>query len=148
MIPDENYDDYEEDEEDELDFEVEADPSLTYAMNIADSDGADNTFVGKVDEEEAIRQAILKIIQTERYEYEIYSENYGIELQDLFGEPMIYVMSEVKDRITDAVTADDRIESVDDFDVKQTGKRSLLVSFTATLDQTGEEIEVESEVEY
>ena len=89
----------------------------------------------------------MKIINTERYEYEIYSWDYGIELQDLFGKPITYCMSEIKDRITEALLADDRIESVDDFSVERVGKRNLFVKFTATMEQDGEQVEVESEVE-
>ena len=36
-----------------------------------------------MDETEAVRQAAIKILNTERYENEIYSWNYGIELKDL-----------------------------------------------------------------
>ena len=148
MIPNnENYDD-ELDEDTVADFSIEAMPSLTYAMNIKDAelDEHKNLFVGKVDGTEAIRQAVMKILNTERYEYEIYSWDYGIELQDLYGQPLLYCMSEIKARITAALLADDRIESVENFDVKRTGKRSLLVAFTVvTADQ--EEIDMESEVE-
>lgn len=141
MIPDENYEELEDDLD--SDFEIEADSSLTYAMNISD---AGNTFVGRVDDEDAMRQAILKIINTERYEHEIYSWDYGIELQDLFGQPITYCMSEVKDRITEALLADDRIESVEDFTVERIGKRDLFVSFAVVLEQGGK-IEIESEVD-
>lgn len=143
MIPNGDYGD---EEGLEPDFEIESDPSLTYAMRIADSDKGRNAFVGRADDEAAIRQAVLKILNTERYEYEIYSWDYGIELQDLFGQPMAYCMSEIKDRVTEALTADDRIESVDNFTVERVGKRALHVTFTVTTEQ-GEEIGMESEVE-
>ena len=119
MIPEnENYENFDEDEEDDIDegFDVGSEPSLTYAMNLDR-----HVFVGKVDETEAIRQSVIKILNTERYEHEIYSWDYGVELQDLYGKPMPYVMSEVKQRVIEALTADDRIESVDDFTVKRTG---------------------------
>lgn len=148
MIPnDENYDD-ELDEDTIADFAVETMPSLTYAMNIKDAelDEHKNSFIGRVDDTEAIRQAVMKILSTERGEYEIYSWDYGIELQDLYGQPMLYCMSEVKVRITEALLADDRIESIENFDIQRTDKRTLLVMFTVvTADQ--EEIEMESEVE-
>lgn len=78
-----NYED--DDEEQDTDFELERDPSLTYAMQIGTVDKEPSIFVGKVDGTEADRQAILKILNTERYENEIYSWNYGIETQDLRG---------------------------------------------------------------
>lgn len=141
MIP--NDENYEEEMEDDLDtdFETGNDPSLTYAMNLDR-----NIFVGKIDDVEAIKQAVLKIINTERYEYEIYSWDYGIELQDLYGESIPYVMSEIKQRITDALTADDRIDSVDDFTVERVGKHVLHITFTVITIQ-GDEFETESEVE-
>lgn len=146
MIPNnENYDD-ELDEELDSDFEEETEPSLTYAMKLTDEENEEDSFVGKVDDVAAIEQAILKLIHTERYEYEIYSWDYGIELNDLIGQPIPYVMSEVKQRITDAVTADDRIESVEDFEISQVSRHVLFCTFTAVTIQ-GDEINIESEVE-
>ena len=144
MIPEnENYENFDEDEEDDIDegFDVGSEPSLTYAMNLDR-----HVFVGKVDETEAIRQSVIKILNTERYEHEIYSWDYGVELQDLYGKPMPYVMSEVKQRVIEALTADDRIESVDDLTVKRTGKHTLHLTFTVTTVQE-DEFEMESEVE-
>lgn len=139
MIPNfENYEDYEDDEL-ESDFELETEPSYTYAMQIPADEVRECRFVGKVDDVEAKQQAILKIVNTERYEYEIYSWDYGIELKDLYGMPIPYVMSEIKERITDAITADDRFESVDDFDVEQADRHTIHCTFTVTT-ADGEEI--------
>ena len=146
MIPNNNNYDEELDEEQETDFDIEKEPSLTYAMRITDRVDKDNIFLGKVDEEEALRQAILKIIHTERYEHEIYSWDYGIELQDLIGEQIPYVMSEIKRRIEEALTADERIDSVEDFTVEQIEKRALYITFTVITTE-GEKIEgLETEV--
>ena len=70
------------------------------------------------------------MIMTERYKYVIFSKNYGIELEDLFGMPMTYVIPEVQRRITETLTWDTRIKSVDKFTFKVTG-HDLLVTFTA-----------------
>lgn len=123
------------------DFSGEAGPLLTYSMNIGK-----HTFVGRVDNTEAIRQSILKMVNTERYEHEIYSWDYGIELRDLYGKSMPYVMSEVKRRITDALNADERIEAVNDFTIEQVGKNALHCKFTVTTIQE-ETFRIESEVE-
>lgn len=148
MLPSsENYEDDEYDEESEADFDVETEPSRTYAMVLSKDVGKKGIFLGIVDEEEALRQAIMKIISTERYAYEIYSWDYGIELSDLIGKPMNYAMSEVKLRIEDALTADDRIEAVEDFQVTRIGKNMLHVTFTV-ITAEGETIEgIETEVE-
>ena len=92
------------------DFEIEEQPSFTYKMQ------TDTNLVrGYTDGLEAVKQAIFKIIMTERYQYIMYSWNYGIELQDLFGEPVTYVCPELKRRISEALLWDERIRSVDNF---------------------------------
>lgn len=146
MIP--NNDNYDEelDEEFESDFILEEEPSLTYAMQVSDDIEKDSTFLGTVDDEDAIKQAILKILNTERYDFEIYSWDYGVELQDLVGKSMTYVLSEIEQRIEDAVTADDRIDKIEDFNAVAIDKHTIYVSFTAVTVQQ-DEIEIESEVE-
>ena len=146
MVPKNENDDGWQEEEEELDFTMETEPSLTYAMKVNPDETKDSIFVGRVDETEAVRQAVMKILNTERYENEIYSWDYGIELQDLFGMSMAYVMSEIKLRIEDALLADDRIASVGGFEVERTGKRTIHCSFTVTTVQ-GEEIEEETEID-
>lgn len=84
---------------------------------------------GYVDSKEAVMQAVYLILSTERYKFIIYSWDYGVELVDLFGAPMPYVMSELPNRIKDALTQDDRIDDVVDFEFTQSGKR-LHVRFT------------------
>lgn len=109
------------------DFEYEKQPDLTYKLNIeAERIG------GFVDELEAYKQAIYKILNTERYDYIIYSWNYGIELKDLFGQPIPYVIPELERRITEAVMADDRTESVSNFEFDTPKRRVVHVKFTAT----------------
>lgn len=51
---------------------------------------------GKVDGIKALEQAIYKILNTERYEYPIYSFAYGVELNKLIGKEQPYVRSELK----------------------------------------------------
>lgn len=92
-------------------------PSYTFRVKY-ETDGQLN---GYCDELEAMRQAIYKIINTERYQYLIYSWNYGIELADLFGQPIPFVYAEIQRRITEALLQDDRITDVYDFDFSSTG---------------------------
>lgn len=92
-------------------------PSLTYAVDFYN----DNQIKGYCDELEAMKQAIYKIINTERYKYAIYSWNYGIELTDLIGQPIPYVYAELQRRITEALEQDDRIEAVTDFSFSNSG---------------------------
>lgn len=65
---------------------------------------------------EALKQAIYLILHTERYKHPIYSWRYGIELLDLIGFDPLLAIPEIKRRITEALTQDDRILSVDEFE--------------------------------
>ena len=99
----------------------------TYKVEVL-NEGEDR-INGFIDELESIKQAIYFILSTERYKYLIYSWDYGVELYDLIGKPMPYVMSELPRRITEALTQDNRIDDVVDFEFKKNGKK-LHVTFT------------------
>ena len=107
------------------DLEVEAQPSKNYKMYLEQ-----NIINGFCNELEAMQQVIYKILNTERYQCIIYSWNYGIELLDLYGEPVTYVCPELQRRITEALLQDDRIESVDNFEFNTSEKRTVKVTFT------------------
>lgn len=105
-------------------FEITEQPTKNYKMILNT-----NRVCGCVDGQEAMKQVIYKILNTERYQYIIYSWNYGIELQDLFGEPVSYVCPELERRITEALTQDDRIASVDSFTFDTSKRKIIAVSF-------------------
>lgn len=109
----------------DVDLEEEIEPHKTYRMNFKD-----NNIEGFVDGKDAIRQAIYKILGTERYAYPIYSWDYGIELSDLYGEDVSYVCSELEDRITEALTQDERVTDVVDFEL-DIRKGTINVRFAA-----------------
>lgn len=90
--------------------------SDSYRMNIAKE-----RIKGDVQGAEALAQACYKALNTERYAYVIYSWNYGIELQDLFGKPIPYVFAVLPGRITDCLIQDDRINGVTDFELSNKG---------------------------
>lgn len=116
----------------------------SYRVIITESKYEDDRISGYVDDLEAIKQTIYFILSTERYEYIIYSWDYGIELKDLFGKPMSYIISELPRRITEALTTDDRIEDVTDFEFEK-HKNILGVTFTVvtTVGNTTAKVEVE-----
>ncbi len=120
------------------DFEYEKMPSYTYCLDIGK-----NGIKGKCDGMAAIKQAIYKILNTERYESEIYSWNYGVELKGLFGKPISYVIPELKRRIKEALIQDDRIDEVDSFEFQQK-KEKILIQFTVhtSIGEIGYEWEV------
>lgn len=70
---------------------------------------------------EALKQAIFKILATERYEYQIYSFAYGIAWKNLIGEERPYVRAEMKRMIQEALLRDSRILEVDGFEFEFTG---------------------------
>lgn len=97
-------------------FEIREQPSKTYFME-KDTE----RIRGFADNIDSMKQAIFKILNTERYQYVIYSWNYGIETLDLYGKSVSYVKSELKRRISEALLWDSRIESVDDFEFSVNG---------------------------
>lgn len=102
----------------------ERQPSLTYGLDIEKG-----RIFGKVDGIEAVKQAIYKILSTERYRHLIYSWNYGAELTSLIGQPASYVVSELKRRVTEALMQDDRVTGSDAFSfITEKGKAQA--SFT------------------
>lgn len=111
------------DDIDLMEFAIEEQPSYTYKLDIDRG-----RIRGMTDEADAMLQAVYLSLSVERYQYPIYSFNYGVELADLIGQPKDYVMSEVKRRITEALTQDDRIESVDEW-AFETTKKSVIVTF-------------------
>lgn len=115
-------------------------PSNTYKIVIS----ADRVN-GYTDDLDAIVQAVYLILSTERYQFIIYSWDYGVELLDLIGKPMPYVMSELPRRIKEALTQDDRIEDVVDFEFEQQGNR-LHTKFTVVSNVGNLPTELEVEV--
>lgn len=116
--------------------EAEEEPSLTFRL-----DENSKRIIGKIDELDAIRQAIYCILRTERYQYEMYSEDYGCELQDLIGQPVPLVFVNLQDNIRDALMADERILAVDQFQFEEVGRGAVAVSFVVETELG--EIEIE-----
>ncbi|AXB65797.1 DUF2634 domain-containing protein [Clostridioides difficile] len=110
MLPSDNLE-YDIEDVSIINFDVRQEPSKTFKLNIEK-----NKVDGICDDVEALKQAIFLILNTERYEHLIYSRNYGVELNDLIGEPISYVIPELERRITEALIQDDRIENVDNFE--------------------------------
>ena len=123
---------------------VEVTPAADHPTRTYKADFETGRVAGFVDETEAMKQAIYKILQTERFEYLIYSWNYGIELNAVVGKSFQVFASEIKRVIREALLADSRITDVTDFEVAQIDKRTVSVKFTA--ETIFGEIPIESEV--
>ena len=115
-------------------------PNRTYKVEFETT----NRINGYADGLNAIKQAIYLMLSTERYTSVIYSWDYGVELIDLIGKPMPYVMADLPRRIKEALTQDNRIDDVVNFEFERKGKK-LHATFTVVtnLGNIPSELEVE-----
>lgn len=83
-----------------------------------------NTEAGQIAGEdgglEAMRQAVEIILTTKRYDYQIYTDNFGVEFDDLVGAEPDYIRATFPTRVRDAFSVDNRILSA----------RNLVYSFS------------------
>lgn len=100
-------------------------PSTTYKLDLQTG-----RIGRKIDGLEAAIQAVTKIFMTERYAHVIYSGDYGVELESLIGKEFEYVESDIRRRLEEAVTPDDRIQGITDLTTERSGKNNLIVNCT------------------
>lgn len=98
-------------------------PSLTLKI-----DFDKGCLSGFTDGTEALKQAVICRLTTEREQFSIFSETYGLPMNELLGQsaPLVYVS--VANAITETLLEDDRITSVSDF-VFNTDSKSVSVNF-------------------
>lgn len=82
---------------------------------------------GIIDDYDAIKQAVDKILNTERFVFPIYSENYGSDLNDLIGQDFDYIKVEAERMLDEALRADDRVTGVYVDDVTKVNDDSVLI---------------------
>lgn len=78
---------------------------------------------------DAIVQDVKFALSTERNKYPIMGPNFGVTFDDLIGQDMTYVRAQVKRRILDALSIDDRIQSITSFEFETPEPGTLVVSF-------------------
>ena len=113
-------------------------PSRTYCV-----DFGSGRVVGYTDGIDAVKQAIVLILNTERFRHLIFSWNYGSELNEVIGMDTALAESEIKRIITEALMQDDRITSVDDFSFSRHGRSAVTAAFTVTTIYGGFEFSME-----
>ncbi|MCJ0586501.1 DUF2634 domain-containing protein [Enterococcus cecorum] len=86
--------------------------------------------IGWIDNKQALRQAVEKLLHTERFMYEIYTDEYGIELQGLIGASFELVEAEISRIIKEALLVDERIVEVTDITAQKIDSTSLLIMFS------------------
>lgn len=111
--------------DEELLTEESVTPTKTYKV-------VNGRVSGFTDGLSAMVQTIEKTLQTERFEWPIYTDSYGVELSDLIGANMDLVKAEVERLITEAIEVDDRVLSIDNFEIINEKKDSLTVRFVVT----------------
>ena len=78
---------------------------------------------------DAMRQAVEIILANERFRWQIYDSNFGVELEGLIGDDLEYIKAEMPRRIEEAFSVDSRILSVDNYVFTETAPGVLSVSF-------------------
>lgn len=78
---------------------------------------------------DAMRQAVEIILANERFRWQIYDSNFGVELEELIGDDLEYIKAEIPRRIEEAFSTDSRILSVDNYIFTETSPSTLSVSF-------------------
>lgn len=101
-------------------------PSLTWKLDLDRG-----KITGKTDGLDAVKQAVLKSLQTDRFWYDIYSFDYGHELKLIIGNPPQFVTSEVKRMIEEALLIDDRITAVKNVETSISSDQ-MTIQFTVT----------------
>ena len=140
-------------DEEEIDM-----PSRTYRLNtesliekysivdnhlVVEGDVYTDTIAGFVDDIDAIKQSVYHILNIERYSYEIYDDDYGVELQQYIGKGFDYLSSTINETLEDALTQDDRITGVEVTNIEQIKNDLALVNFSVFTENSEIEMEVE-----
>ena len=98
-------------------------PSKTYRI-------VGDRIEGFCDGKQAVMQAIDLMLNTERWRHLIYSGDYGVELEELFGQSRGYLEADMERRFSEALAEDDRITGIRDFAMSFEGGRAV-ISFIA-----------------
>lgn len=101
----------------------------TYRM-----DFQNKRIIGMVDGLEAAGQNMFKALQTRRYAYEIYDDQYGSDVMNKIGNADLspdYLESDIPEMIADAFQNMEEILEIDDLQFEILDADSIYVSFTA-----------------
>ena len=76
----------------------------------------------------AMVQAVEIVLSVERFKFQIYTKNFGFESDGLIGQDYGFVVSEIKRRVLEALSMDDRILKVDDFNFRASDGMSTVTT--------------------
>ena len=108
-------------------------PSLTYRLN-------GERIEGHVSGKNAVSQAIDLMLSTERWRHLIFSGDYGVELEALFGKSRSFLEADMERRFSEALAEDDRIQGIADFAMTFDGDTAN-ICFTVLTDFGGITVE-------
>lgn len=95
-------------------------PTQTYRVQ-------NGRIISFTDGKDAMRQAIEKILTTARFSVPWLSSGYGHDLDDLVGKSQEYASAEIERMIKEALSADDRVTSVEVTTPVELDKTTLFV---------------------
>ena len=110
------------------DVEMEDLPTNTFLV-----DAESEQIAGMNNGIEAMRQAVEIMLTTKRFNHQIYTENFGIELDDLIGEDPDYIESVLPDRVREAFSIDERILGEQNFTFTTVGSSMLIIFEVVTV---------------
>lgn len=105
-------------------FQTEQFANKTYKINFEEK-----RIIGEIDGLDAIKQAVYKILHTERFNSLLYSWDYGVEFENLIGKDYDFILGDLQRRIEEALLQDDRIERIENIKVNKKQNDSIDVSF-------------------
>lgn len=76
---------------------------------------SETSVQGFADGLDALQQTVSHMLNTEQFEYPIYTLDYGFRTDDLIGKDREYVEAELQRRIRECLLTDDRITGVNNF---------------------------------
>lgn len=85
-------------------------PSKTYKLNLSETNN--DRIIGFIDKLDSIKQSVYHILNTERYAYIIYDNNYGVELEQYMGQSFEYLESTIEQTLKEALLQDLRITNI------------------------------------
>ena len=125
------------DEEENVDLdsneENELEESIIYRTYRMDFQS--QRIIGMVDGLEAAKQNMIKALQTRRYAYEIYDDQYGSDIMNKIGNIDLspdYLEADIPVMIADTFVNMEEIVEIDDLQFEIFEGDSIYISFTAT----------------
>lgn len=97
---------------------------LTYYI-----DSHTGRITSMVNNADALVQSIYKALDTEKYGYDIYGWTYGLDMDPFVGQDLDYIQTNLPKYVEDCLLQDDRIISINNFNVQQQDIDSCLITF-------------------